>query len=199
MKPPIAFLLILLCAADGVAEDKHDPANYPLHVKILSSAHETQFVYRGTDCTSASQGQLWAVDTGSTISGTVSSRTYATCDPNWAAHHYVFTDMEIVNPDGTSLSFLGQCTDLNKRLSFAQGLQHVGNAGSAAYGTPEDQQQAEVNLRREQPVPPAQKCNLIPGDYSGRFENNLLEIVMPKEKGKFDTVHFTGAVIMPAK
>ena len=49
--------MLLTAWASVFAKDKN-PADYPLHVNVLSSAHETQFIYRGTDCTSTGYGEI---------------------------------------------------------------------------------------------------------------------------------------------
>jgi hypothetical protein len=178
--------VILTAWASGFAKDKNS-ADYPLHVNVLSSAHETQFVYRGTDCTSTAYGEITGVDT-------VTARVYTTCDPNWAAQHYVFTEMDVTSPDptiGNTVRFLGQCADLSKGAGWAKGLGALANGMAAAGGTPEQRETANRNARRAQPVPPSSKCNLLPGDYSGRFENGVLEVLLPgSKKDRYESVHY---------
>src|SRR4051794_2129408 len=83
--------LILITCGSGLAKNKN-PADYPLHVNVLSSMQETQFVYRGTDCTSTAHGEITGIDT-------LTARVYSTCDPNWAAEHYFFTEMDVSSAD----------------------------------------------------------------------------------------------------
>jgi hypothetical protein len=62
---------------------------------------------------------------------------------------------------------------------------------AAAGGTPDQRDQANRNARRAQPVPPSSKCVLFPGNYSGRFENGILELLLPgSKKDKYDSVHY---------
>lgn len=176
--------MLLTAGASGFAKDKN-PADYPLHVNVLSSAHETQFIYRGTDCTSTAYGEITGVDT-------ITARVYTTCDPNWASQHYVFTEMGVTSPDPTisnTVRFLGQCTDLNKGAGWAKGLGALGNGMAAAGGTPDQQEQANRNARHAQPAPPSSKCYLLPGNYSGRISEGILELLLPGPK-KYDSVRY---------
>jgi hypothetical protein len=185
-KSRLLISILLTTWASAFAKDEN-PADYPLHVSVLSSAHETQFIYRGTDCTSTGYGEITGVDT-------VTARVYTTCDPNWAAQHYVFTEMDVTSSDPTvanTVRFLGQCADLNKGAGWAKAIGVLGNGMAAAGGTPDQRDQANRNARRAQPVPPSSKCVLFPGNYSGRFENGVLEVLLPgSKKDKYDSVHY---------
>lgn len=86
----------------------------------------------------------------------------------------------------STMRYLGECTEKSKAARWGRMLGAVGNAGAAAGGTPEQQQQAQINVRRVQPIPPAAKCNLARGNYVGRFDSGVLEVLVTGKKN--DTV-----------
>jgi hypothetical protein len=176
-------LSALICVP-AFAKDPN-PSDYPLHVKVTAFANQVRMEYRGTDCTSTSNGEIQATETGVSINGTVSTRTYTTCDPNWAAHHSAIAQIEI-----SSQPYLVECADVSKRASWASRIGALGNGMQAAGGTPDQKAQAQQQERRAQPLPPSSKCNLMPGDYLGRLANGKLELLLPQSNGKFTTVNY---------
>jgi hypothetical protein len=63
--------------------------------------------------------------------------------------------------------------------------------GNEVYTLPCLLDNAATNARRAQPIPPALKCSLLPGNYSGRFSGGILELPLPgQRKDKYDSVRY---------
>lgn len=168
-----------------------NPADYKLVVHVLSSAHETELVYRGTDCTSTGYGEIDESDT-------LAARVYTTCSPDLAAHQYVFTEFDVTNTDpaiNNTVRFLGQCADVSGAALASNILGGLGNAMAAAGGTPEQQAQADRRARRTQPLPPSGKCYLALGDYAGRWQKGKLELLVAQSNKKYTSVRFIVAAV----
>jgi len=186
----LLLLLAVPCFIPLAPGKEKNPADYPLVVHVLASSRETQLVYRGTDCTSSAYGEIDETDTPT-------ARVYTTCSPNWAAYRYAFAEFDVTNTDPTvnnTARVLGQCANASGVARASSIIGGLGNAMAAAGGTPDQRAQAEQNSRRAQPVPPAAKCNVVPGDYRGRWQKGKLEL-LAYENGKQITVSFVVSVV----